>query len=317
MSNNMEMKHFVAGMIVEKEQILLVQSDHELYRGLWGLPGGIVENDETPEQALANRLYSQLNIHVAVGGKFGETEIADNGTQSSVACFFCTIQSGSIELKEFQDMKWIYLIQLSDVYYNHPIEGIIGFLPKDKAIINALFSPENMWRISNKPKHHRIHEKKIFEYAVSSAWGCLGEYGGSTFTLYKSGTMMLTKHLFGLENIPFYKVKIKADMSLVSEIQEAISAHKNEIQRIPDNLNNGSCDGAYYYFAFERKRISALNICRCDPDEVNARNPSYYEEYQGNLKCENMVMDLFDIMIDIINKHHSGISYSKSEGFHV
>lgn len=71
---------------------------------------------------------------------------------------------------------------------------------------------------------------------------------------------MLTKHLFGLENLPFYKVKIKADISLVSEIQKVINAHKDEIQMIPDNLNNGSCDGAFYYFVFEGKRFSAYRI---------------------------------------------------------
>lgn len=98
--------------------------------GLWGLPRGIVENDETPEQALINRLYSQLNVYVAVGGKLGDAEFDDGGVQSTVSCFFCIIQSGSLELKEFQNMKWIHLIQLSDVYYNHPIEGITDFLPK-------------------------------------------------------------------------------------------------------------------------------------------------------------------------------------------
>jgi len=69
--------HVVRGIIVHGQHILMVQHRHHNPRniGTWGLPGGWLENSETPEDGLKRELYEELRLQGdVVSPKIGKWE---------------------------------------------------------------------------------------------------------------------------------------------------------------------------------------------------------------------------------------------------
>ena len=52
------------GILLSSGAVLLCKRSHEkpLYPGCWGLPGGHLESDETPEQALVREIREELGV---------------------------------------------------------------------------------------------------------------------------------------------------------------------------------------------------------------------------------------------------------------
>ncbi len=61
-----------AGVLLEKgKRLLLLQRDHEPWRGAWNLPAGYVEIDETPAQAARREVYEECGLKVRIGPLVG------------------------------------------------------------------------------------------------------------------------------------------------------------------------------------------------------------------------------------------------------
>ncbi|MDQ1336657.1 MAG: 8-oxo-dGTP diphosphatase, partial [Thermodesulfobacteriota bacterium] len=61
----------VAAVIFHDASVWLARRDQEPSRGLWSLPGGLVELGETHLEALARELREELGIAITVGGLVG------------------------------------------------------------------------------------------------------------------------------------------------------------------------------------------------------------------------------------------------------
>ncbi|HEX3629860.1 MAG TPA: NUDIX domain-containing protein [Candidatus Dormibacteraeota bacterium] len=57
-------KVVAAAVIEERDRVLLVRRDIEPGRGLWGLPGGFVDWDEHPEDAMVRECREEVGIGV-------------------------------------------------------------------------------------------------------------------------------------------------------------------------------------------------------------------------------------------------------------
>ena len=57
----------VGGVVVREGRVLLVQRAREPLKGLWSLPGGLVEVGETLEEALARELREETALSVEAG----------------------------------------------------------------------------------------------------------------------------------------------------------------------------------------------------------------------------------------------------------
>ena len=83
--------------------------------GYWEFPGGKVEADETPEEALARELREELKIDVTVG-EFIVTATYEAGTAViELSTYLCTIIEGVPVLTEHEEFRWLPVSELSDV----------------------------------------------------------------------------------------------------------------------------------------------------------------------------------------------------------
>lgn len=54
------------GLLIHQGRVLLVQRGEEPGRGRWTLPGGYVEEDETPDLAVAREVFEETSLRVRV-----------------------------------------------------------------------------------------------------------------------------------------------------------------------------------------------------------------------------------------------------------
>jgi 8-oxo-dGTP diphosphatase len=59
------------GLLIREEKVLLIQRGVEPNKGLWTLPGGYVEVDETPDQAVVREVAEETGLETWVLGLIG------------------------------------------------------------------------------------------------------------------------------------------------------------------------------------------------------------------------------------------------------
>ena len=59
----------VVGALVRERRVLLAyrKESKRAYPAVWGLPGGVVESDESELDALSRELHEELGAHIATG----------------------------------------------------------------------------------------------------------------------------------------------------------------------------------------------------------------------------------------------------------
>lgn len=118
----------VAGVIKDGDRIFATQRGYGDQKGGWEFPGGKMEPDETPEQALVRELKEELDVEVNVGEKICTVEYDYPKFHLTMHCFWATIASGAIKLLEHEDAKWLDRESLDSV----------NWLPADIEVVNHL-----------------------------------------------------------------------------------------------------------------------------------------------------------------------------------
>ena len=97
---------------------------------LWEFPGGKIEENETPEEALKREILEELNVHINVDKYIYTVEYDYPKFHLSMRCYICSLIDENIELKEHSAAKWLVINELETV----------DWLPADIEIINVLKS---------------------------------------------------------------------------------------------------------------------------------------------------------------------------------
>ena len=118
----------VAAIIIHENNIFATQRGYGEFKDGWEFPGGKIEPGETSQEALVREIKEELDIEIEVKD-FLETVEYDYPTfHLSMDCFFCTIKSGELVLKEYEAAKWLTVETLDSV----------DWLPADQGLVEGI-----------------------------------------------------------------------------------------------------------------------------------------------------------------------------------
>ena len=118
-----------AGIIIKDEKILIAQRKQGSYLEYkWELPGGKLEENESPEECLKRELEEELNIEVEVKGLFTESEYSYPDLDVDILVFNMNYINGSFKLTSHSQVKWVKPSEL----------GYYDFAEADRPIVTKL-----------------------------------------------------------------------------------------------------------------------------------------------------------------------------------
>lgn len=118
----------VAAIIIHENKIFATQRGYGEFKDGWEFPGGKIEPGETPQEALAREIKEELDIEIEVKDFLETVEYDYPEFHLSMDCFFCSIRSGELVLKEHEAAKWLTVETLDSV----------DWLPADQGLIEGI-----------------------------------------------------------------------------------------------------------------------------------------------------------------------------------
>lgn len=118
----------VAAIILHKNKVFATQRGYGAFKDGWEFPGGKIEPGETPQEALIREIKEELDIEIDVKDFLETVEYDYPEFHLSMDCFFCTIKSGEVVLKEHEAAKWLTSETLDSV----------DWLPADQGLIRSI-----------------------------------------------------------------------------------------------------------------------------------------------------------------------------------
>ena len=119
----------VAAIIRDDEgRIFATQRGYGDMKDGWEFPGGKVESGESPEDALKREILEELDTKIVIEKLLTTVDYDYPKFHLTMHCFVCSIESGSLTLKEHEAARWL---KLSEIYS-------VDWLPADKVVVDRL-----------------------------------------------------------------------------------------------------------------------------------------------------------------------------------
>ncbi|NLW10774.1 MAG: (deoxy)nucleoside triphosphate pyrophosphohydrolase [Clostridiaceae bacterium] len=106
-----------AAVIYHGDKIFATERGYGEFKGLWEFPGGKIEPDESPQEALIREIKEELDIDISVGDLIDTVEYDYPHFHLSMDCFWCSISAGEISLKEAESARWFKTTELNEVVW--------------------------------------------------------------------------------------------------------------------------------------------------------------------------------------------------------
>lgn len=103
----MKQIHVVAAIIKADNKIFATQRGYGEFQGMWEFPGGKIEANESKETALIREIKEELDVDIQVDDWITRLEYDYPNFHLSMDCFFASIISGEMVLKEHMAAKWL------------------------------------------------------------------------------------------------------------------------------------------------------------------------------------------------------------------
>ena len=108
--------------------VFATQRGYGEYKDWWEFPGGKIEEEETPEQALVREILEELDTLITVDRYLTTVEYDYPDFHLSMDCFWCSLKEGHLTLLEHEAAKWLPLSDLRQV----------DWLPADVLVVEAI-----------------------------------------------------------------------------------------------------------------------------------------------------------------------------------
>lgn len=105
----------VAAIMIQNGRVFATQRGYGEFKDGWEFPGGKVEPEETPQEALVREIKEEVNTVIEVGELLDTVEYDYPDFHLSMDCFICKIIAGDLELKEHEDARWLTTETLDSV----------------------------------------------------------------------------------------------------------------------------------------------------------------------------------------------------------
>lgn len=118
----------VAAIIHDDSRIFATQRGYGDWKDYWEFPGGKMEGEETPEDALKKEIWEELETKIVIEQLITTVEYDYPKFHLTMHCFWCHVDSGSLTLKEHEAARWLQRDELDSVEW----------LPADKIVIEEI-----------------------------------------------------------------------------------------------------------------------------------------------------------------------------------
>jgi len=104
-----------AAVIYHHNKILItLRPEDKKLGGYWEFPGGKIENQETPEEALRRELMEELAIDVEVGELLEKVHHRYDWGAVTILAYWCQWKTGDIKHIEVADHRWVAVEKLTN-----------------------------------------------------------------------------------------------------------------------------------------------------------------------------------------------------------
>lgn len=115
MSNQNKHIEVVAAIIIKDGRLFATQRGYGEWKDWWEFPGGKIELEETPEDALKREIREELATEIEVGDLLTTVEYDYPQFHLTMHCYLCTVISGKLSLLEHEDARWLTKDDLDSV----------------------------------------------------------------------------------------------------------------------------------------------------------------------------------------------------------
>ena len=118
----------VAALIRDGKRVFATARGYGNYKGWWEFPGGKVEPGESLEDALVREIREELDSEISVDKYISTIEYDYPEFHLSMRCYWCSLISGELVLKEAEDARWLDVETIDSVKW----------LPADITLIDKI-----------------------------------------------------------------------------------------------------------------------------------------------------------------------------------
>ncbi len=135
MVNDMKTIRVVAAIICDDmkkpTKIFATARGYGEFKGGWEFPGGKIEENESPEDALIREIKEELDAVISVGDLITTVEYDYPKFHLSMDCFLAQVIEGELILKEAEAAKWLTKETINSVDWLPADQGIIEIVKEN------------------------------------------------------------------------------------------------------------------------------------------------------------------------------------------
>lgn len=100
----------VGALIVKEAKVLIAQRKNGQFDGLWEFPGGKIEINETPQEALKREIFEEFNKEIIVRDFIHNVIYHYPSFTLDMDCYLCSfVDDSKLELHDHHQFSWLDL----------------------------------------------------------------------------------------------------------------------------------------------------------------------------------------------------------------